>query len=216
MQINSVTLHLGTGSGYFYEPDQRGTGNGQPISIYLTIGGKTSNTQTVTNVMPATSSGWPIRGDAIPYTFTFSDPPAVSPGSTVAIFWTTSGSGTVLTKNYDYHTLETSPLGYTVTFDLAGGTRTGGGELVQTVQPGGNAIPPTCTKPGYTFAGWDGSYTNVTSNRTITALWEGDEYTVRYDGNGTGVTNVPSSQTKEHGVALTLSSQRPKKTVREK
>lgn len=217
VQINSVTLHLGTGSGYFYNNYNNGPGNGQPFSIYLTIGGKNSSTVSVTNVLPAYDDGteaYPIRGNAIAYTFTFNDPPVVASGSTVAIIWHTSGSGTILCKNYDYHTLVTSPVGYKVTFDLAGGTRTGGGELVQTVQPGGNAIPPTCTKPGYTFAGWDGSYTNVTSNRTITALWEGDEYTVRYDGNGSRVTNVPASQTKEHGVALTLSSQKPKKTVR--
>ncbi len=42
----------------------------------------------------------------------------------------------------------------------------------QTVNYGGSATPPSNpTRSGYTFAGWSGSYTNVTSNRTITATW---------------------------------------------
>lgn len=164
--------------------------------------------------MYATSSGWPIRGEAKPYVFTFEsgNQAGVAPGATVNIDWRTSGSGNCLCINYDYHTLETSPMGYTVKFDLAGGTRTGGGELVQTVSPGGNAVPPTCSRSGYTFAGWSGSYTNVTSNRTITALWEGSKYTINYNANGG--TGAPAAQTKEQGVTLTLSSQIPTKTVR--
>lgn len=164
--------------------------------------------------MYATSSGWPIRSEAKPYVFTFEsgNQAGVAPGATVNIGWRTSGSGNCLCINYDYHTLETSPMGYTVKFDLAGGTRTGGGELVQTVSPGGNAIPPTCSRSGYTFAGWSGSYTNVTSNRTITALWEGSKYTINYNANGG--TGAPAAQTKEQGVTLTLSSQIPTKTVR--
>jgi uncharacterized repeat protein (TIGR02543 family) len=60
---------------------------------------------------------------------------------------------------------------YTVDFDLDGGTRTGGGALHQIVNHGGAANPPTCTKSGYTFSGWSGSYTNVQGNRSLTAIW---------------------------------------------
>lgn len=61
---------------------------------------------------------------------------------------------------------------YNVTFDLAGGVRIGGGELVQTVLSGGNATLPTITPPtGKTFKSWSGSYLNITSNRTITATY---------------------------------------------
>jgi hypothetical protein len=63
------------------------------------------------------------------------------------------------------------PTTFTVTFSLNGGTRTGGGELSQTVRSGNSATAPTVTRSGYTFDGWSGSFTNVTSNRTITAQW---------------------------------------------
>ncbi|MCL2845986.1 MAG: polysaccharide deacetylase family protein [Chitinivibrionia bacterium] len=61
---------------------------------------------------------------------------------------------------------------WTVNFDLAQGNRTGGGALSQTVNNGANATPPTVSRNGYNFTGWSGSYTNITSNRTITAQWQ--------------------------------------------
>lgn len=117
-----------------------------------------------------------------------------------------SGSYTNVTSNRTI-TAQWSRSYYTVTFDLDGGTRTGGGALSQSVVYGGNATPPTCSRSGYTFAGWNGSYTNVTSNRTITAKWTGNTYTVTYNANGG--TGAPASQTKTHGQNLTLSSTKP-------
>jgi len=73
---------------------------------------------------------------------------------------------------------------YTVTFDPAGGTRTGGGQLIQTVQRGSNAEAPTVTRTGYTFTRWEGSYTNVLSNRSITAVWS--QGGTGGGGNGSG------------------------------
>jgi glucan-binding YG repeat protein len=58
-----------------------------------------------------------------------------------------------------------------VTFNLNGGTRTGGGELTQTIPSGSSAIAPTVTRSGYTFISWDKAITNVTSNLTVTANW---------------------------------------------
>ena len=57
---------------------------------------------------------------------------------------------------------------YTVTFvNGYGGTL-----KTQQVNYGGSATPPSNpTRPEYIFTGWSGSYTNVTSNRTITAQW---------------------------------------------
>lgn len=76
---------------------------------------------------------------------------------------------------------------YTVTFDLDGGTRTGDGALVQTVQYGGAATPPTCVRSGYNFDGWSGSYTYITGDKTIKALWvvirKNNLITIRYSGN---------------------------------
>lgn len=98
----------------------------------------------------------------------------------------------------------------TVTFDLAGGTRTGGGALKQTIAYGGDATPPTCTRTGYTFSGWNGSYTNVTSDRTITAKWTTNTYTVTLDANG-GTIYVPDQGDldsyqikKQYGVDITI------------
>lgn len=60
---------------------------------------------------------------------------------------------------------------FTVTFAPAGGTRTGGGELVQTIEEGDDAVAPVLTRTGYNFAGWSASFANVTGDITITALW---------------------------------------------
>ncbi len=64
---------------------------------------------------------------------------------------------------------------YTVSFDLNGGIRTGGGELTQTVAEGEAAIAPAVSRSGYTFAGWDKSFNNVTSNMTVIANWHYNE-----------------------------------------
>jgi hypothetical protein len=60
---------------------------------------------------------------------------------------------------------------YTVTFDLAGGTRTGGGELTQTIAQGSSAIAPAASRSGYSFSGWNKNFSNITGNMTVTALW---------------------------------------------
>jgi len=66
----------------------------------------------------------------------------------------------------------TTPGPWTVTFNLAGGTHTSGQSLTQTITHNGNATPPTgLSRSGFTFSGWSGDFTNVTSSRTITAQW---------------------------------------------
>ena len=66
----------------------------------------------------------------------------------------------------------------------------------QTVEHGGEATPPSDpTRPGYTFAGWEGDYTNVTEDRVITAQYEIGSYTVVFIDNFTGEDVILSEQT---------------------
>lgn len=74
----------------------------------------------------------------------------------------------------------------------------------ETVRFGTAAVPPADpVREGYTFAGWDGSYTNVTSNAELTAQYREDApavemFTVRFeDGSG----NVLKTQVVEKGAA---------------
>ena len=101
-------------------------------------------------------------------------------------------------------------LAYVVTFDLSGGYRTGGGDLVQYIEPGGYATPPTCARDGHNFTGWNGDYTNIQSDRTIYAQWEPLVYTIYYDANG-GI-NAPGPQTKIYGQNIQLSNIIPEKS----
>ena len=102
------------------------------------------------------TSGGVTLGNANSATTTFTMP---ANAVTVTASWTPTGSvgGTA------YY--------YTVTFNLNGGTWTGGGALSQSVASGGSATAPTTTKDGYDFAGWDKSFSNITANTTVTALW---------------------------------------------
>ncbi len=73
---------------------------------------------------------------------------------------------------------------FTVTFKDWDGTVL----KTQTVDYGASATAPANpTRPGYTFAGWSGSYSNVTSNIVVTAIYMVNSYTltINYvDSNG--------------------------------
>ena len=60
---------------------------------------------------------------------------------------------------------------YTVTFDLNGGILLSG-DTEQRVTQGQNATPPSTAKEGHYLMGWSGSYTKVTRNVTVRAIWE--------------------------------------------
>jgi len=86
--------------------------------------------------------------------------------------WSTTFSSVVSNLNVTAQYAPVTTTSYTVNFNLAGGTRTGGGTLSQTVSEGGNAVAPTLTAPsGYTFSGWSTGFTNVRSNLTVTAQY---------------------------------------------
>lgn len=75
----------------------------------------------------------------------------------------------------------------------------------------------TPTKNGYTFSHWsNGSTTykpgdkyNGNASLNLTAVWTGGTYPITYYPNADGVSNMPSNQTKTHGVNITLSNTRP-------
>lgn len=74
------------------------------------------------------------------------------------------------------------------------------------------------TRNGYGFKGWSTSSTGSVAyqpggqygddvTRTLYAVWQAGSYTVAYNANGGS--GAPSTQTKTHGVNLTLSSTKP-------
>ena len=104
---------------------------------------------------------------------------------------------------------------YTVTYNL----NSGSGNFPSQIKTHGISLTlysTTPTRTGHTFVRWSGSngstynagssYTG-NSNLTLTAVWQATTYTVSYNLNG-GSGNF-SSQTKTHGVSLTLYSTTP-------
>lgn len=206
--LESVTLYLGSGKGTFTSgATVTGAGGAFGLTVYVGSSvGKTSTQATVTITNNVTNTSNP-RPSAVAYTFNFSNPVTVNANSTVQLWWwcedTTGNKCLIL--DYSRGSVQESSPNYTVTFNLNGGTRTGGGELVQSIEPGGNAIAPTCSRTGYTFNGWNGSYTNVTSDRTIIATWERIKYTITYNKNG-GHGSFTSKQEKLYDIDVNISS----------
>jgi hypothetical protein len=93
---------------------------------------------------------------------------------------------------------------YTVTFDLGEhGTRTGGGELEQTVDSGSDALVPEFdVEAGWVFTGWDGDFTGITEDCTITAQYKVQTFTVVFDlgSHGTRVGGGELTQTVDYGL----------------
>ena len=92
-----------------------------------------------------------------------------------------NSSGTVSFSNLVYTvTYEVPKPTYTVTFVDWNGTVL----KTETVEEGASATAPSNpSRTGYTFTGWEGDYTNVTSNVTITATYTEvvvpDKFTIR-------------------------------------
>lgn len=108
---------------------------------------------------------------------------------------------------------------YTIKYDANGGT---GAPSEQTKFHGESVLLSSVTpaRSGYSFKNWLSTAQNQTYNpstyyghdesTTMKAQWVANTYAVTYNANGG--TGAPSSQTKTHGVALTLSKVEPTRT----
>lgn len=109
---------------------------------------------------------------------------------------------------------------YAVTYNANGGV---GAPATQTKYYGKTLTLQTITptRTGYTFKGWATTKTGAvayapgasyTANAaaTLYAVWQAITYTVTYNANGG--TDAPSSQTKQYGTALTLTTSTPTRT----
>jgi len=157
------------------------------VPTFVAVTGITNVPTTATAESALTLSGTVAPSNATNQVITWSVQNAGETGATISgstliatamgtvIIRATIANGTTATTPYTQDfTITVNAAGtttYTVTFNPNGGTRTGGGDLVQTITSGGNATAPTITRSGYTFSGWSGTYTNVTSDCTITAQW---------------------------------------------
>ena len=93
---------------------------------------------------------------------------------------------------------------YTVTF-MDG--KTGGKISTATANYGSSVTPPSYpSHTGYTPTGWDKSTANVTQNMTVTVNYRPNKYTIRFDGNATGVSGNMSDMQMEYDKAKNLTS----------
>ena len=203
--VHSITMPLGTGLGT-YTAGSTVTGDGSAITFYVTAYGQESSHVTVSNqVGVAGSPSYPPRSQMVAQTINFSGTVRVEPGATVSFLFasntTQQGTSKVLVWDNENITgvVEDIPVvtNYTVTFKDWNGTVL----KTETVASGGNATPPASpSRTGYTFSGWGGSYTNVTSNRDITATYTINTYTVTFDlAGGTRTGGGAVSQTVNYG-----------------
>jgi len=125
-------------------------------------------------------------------------------------------NGNVTTKLY----AQWSPNKYTVTFNANGGTTPTASKTVTYASTYGEL--PTATRAGYTFNGWytatsggtqvtASTTVSITAAQTLYAQWTADTYNVSFSVNGGG-SGAPSTQTKTHDIALTLSTTVPTRT----
>ncbi len=109
-----------------------------------------------------------------------------------------------------------SPIPYTISYDLQGGTNSQQNPASYDVESEINLITPT--KTGYNFAGWTGTEltaastdvtipTGSTGNREYTATWTANTYTVAFNANnGTGTMSNQSFTYDETAKALTTNT----------
>lgn len=75
----------------------------------------------------------------------------------------------------------------------------------QMVEHGGSAVAPEVPKhEGYRFVGWDKTFTNVTSDLTVTAMYEINKYIVYVHTSSCGTASPLGYVEVEYGSSLTI------------
>ena len=103
-----------------------------------------------------------------------------------------SGSSTITENTTVTSDLIVAPtftaITYTITYNLEGGTWTASGKKTSYKITDSDYSPPTPnpTRTGYTFNGWVPASipTGYTGNRSFTATWQINTYTITLDANG--------------------------------
>ena len=117
--------------------------------------------------------------------------------------WATTSGGTVVYADQANYTVGTAssvtlyavwtPINYTITYDLQGGSISGNKTSYNATM--NSFTLPTPTKTGYSFEGWSGTGISGTQkdvtiskgsygDRSYTANWKADEYTITLNANG--------------------------------
>jgi hypothetical protein len=182
-----------------------GTGGGQVTMAYgapFSAPAVTKAGYILTGWVPALPATVPIGGGSYTaqwsqsgYTITFDAAGGTGGGQQIVDFGVTPTPPTVTRTGYTFagwspaivpatatatYTAQWTLNTYTITFDAAGGV--GGGQ--QTVKAGDMPVVPTVTKAGYTFTRWTPAVTAATANKTYTAHWSVNSYTITFDASG--------------------------------
>ena len=136
--------------------------------------------------------------------------------------WTLDGSGSLVGNSYTYEegngrvTANYTPIDYTISYDLDGGSVSTSNPTTYNIESESITLNNP-TKTGYTFDGWTGTDlsnktetvvipTGSIGNRTYTANYQINSYTLTVDPNGgtyNGSSN-PVSITNNYGTTITL------------
>ena len=122
---------------------------------------------------------------------------ATAPTITSAAGWTFTGWDTAFTNITSNLTItaQYSLKAYNVTFTPGIHGTLLNGNMTQLVVYGNSAIAPVVTaNPGWTFTGWDTTFTNVTSSLLITAQYSQNIYTVTFTPGEHGVLDSGNGQ----------------------
>ena len=95
-------------------------------------------------------------------------------------------------------------ISFNIVFKLNGGICTSG-SLSQVVSGGDSAIAPQVERGGYTFAGWDKEFTNITKSITVTAKWDKN---ISSDSSGSGSSHVVVKKSSLNIEKITIKSEK--------